>query len=69
MFECEVRSWYSECGDEWDALPTFEPRLAWPGRSYVDVEQSCVTELDSCHACHGGEKPREEEMLQRHQFW
>ena len=50
LYECEVRSWYSECDDEWDALPTFEP---WPGRSYVDVEQSCVTELDSCHACHG----------------
>ncbi len=36
---------------------------AWPGRSYVDVEQSCVTELDSCHACHGGEKPREEKSI------
>ena len=22
-------------------------------QSYVDVEQSCVTGLDSCHACHG----------------
>ena len=50
LCECEVRSWYSECSDERDALPTFEP---WPGQSYVDVEQSCVTELDSCHACHG----------------
>ena len=62
LYECEVRSWYSECGDEWDALPTFEP---WPGRSYVDVEQSCVTELDSCHACHGMREAEERRREQR----